>query len=101
VALSSLDTRCLPDALPISALRPALKGMRWALLKDVFSLGAKAGAALHGLIRAPRLTRTARAWTYKERLREILGRKQINVMRGALDRKSTRLNSSHVKTSYA
>ncbi len=67
-----------------AALRPALKGMRWALLKDVFSLGAKAGAALHGLIRAPRLTRTARAWTYKERLREILGRKQINVMRGAL-----------------
>jgi len=28
--------------------------------------------------------RTARAWTYKERLREILDRKQINVVRAML-----------------
>lgn len=66
------------------ALRSTLKGMRWTLLKDAFSLTAKAGATLHELIRAPRLTRTARAWAYKERLREILDRKQINVMRHAL-----------------
>jgi len=63
---------------------PSLKGMRWTLLKDAFSLKPAAGAALHGLITAPKLTRTARAWIYKEQLREVLERKQINVMREAL-----------------
>jgi len=63
---------------------PSLKGLRWTLLKDAFSLKPEAGAALHGLITAPTLTRTARAWVYKERLRETLGRKQINVVRDAL-----------------
>ena len=63
---------------------PTLKGMRWTLLKDAFSLKPKAGAALHDLITAPKLTRTARAWTYKEQLREILDRKQINVMRDSI-----------------
>ncbi|RBF84155.1 ISL3 family transposase, partial [Xanthomonas oryzae pv. oryzae] len=62
----------------------SLKGMRWTLLKDVFSLKPTAGAALHGLITAPKLTRTARAWLYKEQLREALDRKQINVMRERL-----------------
>lgn len=62
----------------------ALKGLRWTLLKDVFSLKAQAGAALHELITAPRLTLTARAWAYKERLRLALEHKQINVMRQAL-----------------
>ena len=62
----------------------SLKGMRWTLLKDVFSLKPAAGAALHGLITAPKLTRTARAWIYKEQLRELLDRKQINVMRDSL-----------------
>jgi transposase len=61
-----------------------LKGMRWTLLKDVFGLKAEAGAALHGLITASKLTRTARAWIYKEQLRELLDRKQINVMRESL-----------------
>ena len=63
---------------------PSLKGMRWTLLKDAFSLKPQAGAALHGLINAPRLTRTARAWIYKEQLREVLDRKQINVVRESL-----------------
>jgi transposase len=62
----------------------SLKGMRWTLLKDVFSLKPAAGAALHGLINAPKLTLTARAWRYKEQLRELLDRKQINVMRESL-----------------
>lgn len=63
---------------------PSLKGMRWTLLKDAFSLKPEAGAALHGLINAPKLTRTARAWIYKEQLREVLDRKQINVVRESL-----------------
>lgn len=58
--------------------------MRWTLLKDVFSLKPEAGAALHGLINAPKLTLTARAWICKEQLRELLDRKQVNVMRESL-----------------
>ena len=63
---------------------PTLKGLRWTLLKDVFNLKPEAGAALHGLITAPKLTLTARAWLYKEQLRLTLERKQINVLRAAL-----------------
>jgi transposase len=61
-----------------------LKGMRWTLLKDVGSLKPQAGAALHALISAPRLTMTARAWAYKERLRLAMEHKQVNVLRGLL-----------------
>ena len=64
---------------------PALKGMRWALLKDAARLGGPASAALHRLTHAPKLTLTARAWRYKEQLREVLQRKQINVARAALE----------------
>jgi len=60
----------------------SLKGMRWTLLRDVFGLKPAAGAMLHGLITAPKLT--ARAWIYKEQLRDLLDRKQINVMRDSL-----------------
>jgi len=63
---------------------PTLKGLRWTLLKDVFDLKPEAGAALHGLITAPKLTLTARAWLYKEQLRLTLERKQVNVLRAAL-----------------
>ena len=62
----------------------SLKGMRWTLLRDVFGLKPAAEAALHGLITAPKLTLTARAWIYKEQLRDLLERKQINVMRDSL-----------------
>jgi transposase len=61
-----------------------LKGMRWTLLKDVFSLKPEAGAALQALLTAPRLTMTARAWAYKERLRLAMQHKQINVLRRLL-----------------
>ena len=61
-----------------------LKGMRWTLLKDVSSLKPEAGAALYALITAPRLTMTARAWAYKERLRLAMEHKQVNVLRGLL-----------------
>ena len=65
-------------------LAATLKGMRWTLLKDVFRLKPAAGAALQELISAPKLTRTARAWTYKERLRLALEHRQVNVMRALL-----------------
>jgi len=63
---------------------PSLKGLRWPLLKDSSSLKPEAAAALYGLISQPKLKRTARAWIYKEQLRQSLDRKQVNVMRDTL-----------------
>lgn len=62
----------------------SLKGMRWTLLRDSYSLKPDAAAALHALVTQPNPKRTARAWFYKEQLREILERKQVNVMRDML-----------------
>ena len=62
----------------------SLKGMRWSLLKDRSKLRAEAAADLDALIARMTTVRTARAWVYKEQLREILERKQINVVRAAL-----------------
>ena len=62
----------------------SLKGMRWSLLKDRASLKPEAAAELDALIARMTTVRTARAWVYKEQLREILARKQINVARDML-----------------
>ena len=63
---------------------PSLKGLRWSLLKDRSRLSAEAAADLEGVIARLTTVRTARAWVYKEQLREILERKQINVVRAML-----------------
>lgn len=63
----------------------SLKGLRWSLLKDRSSLKPEAAADLDALIARMTTVRTARAWVYKEQLREILERKQINVVRAALE----------------
>ena len=63
---------------------PSLKGLRWSLLKDRSRLSAAAAADLDALIAQLTTVRTARAWAYKEQLREILDRKQINVVRAML-----------------
>jgi transposase len=62
----------------------SLKGMRWSLLKDRSRLAPAAAADLDALIARMATVRTARAWSYKEQLREILARKQINVVRAML-----------------
>jgi len=62
----------------------SLKGLRWPLLTDRSKLKPAAAAELDALIAKLTTVRTARAWTYKERLREILQRKQINVVRAML-----------------
>ena len=62
----------------------SLKGMRWSLLKNRASLKPEAAADLDALIARMATVRTARAWVYKEQLREILARKQINVARDML-----------------
>lgn len=63
---------------------PSLKGMRWSLLKDRAKLRPEAVVDLDALIARMARVRTARAWVYKEQLREILDRKQIHVVRAAL-----------------
>lgn len=63
---------------------PSLKGMRWTLLKDKSKLKPEAAAELDALVAKVNLKRTARAWVYKEQLREILERKQVNVVRSML-----------------
>ncbi|MGQ0708188.1 MAG: ISL3 family transposase [Rhodoferax sp.] len=62
----------------------SLKGMRWSLLKDRAKLKPEQAADLDVLIAQMTTVRTARAWLYKEQLRDILERKQINVVRSML-----------------
>jgi transposase len=59
---------------------PGLKGLRWTLLRDYGALGGTARAELDALLSRLTTKRTARAWMYREQLREILDRKQINVV---------------------
>jgi transposase len=63
---------------------PSLKGLRWTLLRDRDRLSEAGRAELDALIAGAASKRTARAWLYREHLREILDRKQINVVRGML-----------------
>jgi transposase len=75
----------------------SLKGMRWTLLKDSYRLKREAAADLYALVTQPALKRTARAWLYKEQLREILERRQVNVMREMLRYWSTCVMRSKVQ----
>ena len=75
----------------------SLKGLRWTLLKDRANLKPDATADLDALIAKMTTVRTARAWLYKERLREILERKQINVVRDMLQHWCTCVMRSKVE----
>lgn len=75
----------------------SLKGLRWSLLKDRSRLKPEAAADLDALIARMTTVRTARAWLYKEQLREILDRKQINVVRGMLEHWCTCVMRSKVE----
>ena len=63
---------------------PSLKDLRWTLLKDRQRLSDAARADLDALVSQAATKRTARAWLYREGLRAILDRKQINVAAGML-----------------
>ncbi len=65
-------------------LDPTLKGLRWVLLKDRTKLAGAQRAELDTLLAHMTTKRTARAWQYREQLREILSRKQPNVVRKLL-----------------
>jgi transposase len=76
---------------------PDLKGLRWALLKDRDRLPVAQRADLDALIARATTKRTARAWLYREQLREILERKQINVVRAMLAQWCTNVMHSKVE----
>jgi transposase len=76
---------------------PSLKGLRWALLKDRSKLGASAQADLDALVAQLTTKRTARAWLYREQLRNILDRRQVNVLRAMLKRWCTNVMRSKVE----
>ena len=67
-------------------LDPSLKGLRWVLLKDRGKLTVAQRAELDGLLARMTTPRTARAWHYREQLRDILTRKQPNVVHLLLNR---------------
>jgi hypothetical protein len=60
---------------------PSIKGLRWALLKDRSKLRSEQRADLDELIAHMTTKRTARAWLYREKLRDIMTRRQPNVVR--------------------
>jgi transposase len=53
---------------------PALKGLRWVLLKDKSKLSRDQATDLDKLVAQFTTKRTARAWLYREQLRDILDR---------------------------
>jgi transposase len=67
-------------------LDPGLKGLRWVLLKDRSKLSDAQREELDALLARMTTNRTARAWQYREQLRELLTRKQPNVVRRLLTR---------------
>jgi transposase len=76
---------------------PSLKGLRWALLKDRSKLNEAQEHDLDTLIVRCTTKRTARAWLYREELREILERKQVNVVSAALSQWCTNVMRSKVE----
>lgn len=53
--------------------------MRWTLLEDANKPNLAQLTGLKALVSQHATKRTARAWLYREQLREILERKQIHV----------------------
>jgi transposase len=76
---------------------PELKGLRWPLLKNHKSLAPDQRKDLDHLLAQITTKRTARAWLYREHLREILNRKQIHVMRRLLLQWTTNVRRSKVE----
>ncbi len=75
----------------------SLKGLRWKLLRDRASLTAEARADRDAFIAQVATKRTARAWLYKEQLREIMERKQVNVVRTMLTQWASNVMRSKVE----
>jgi transposase len=76
---------------------PELKGLRWALLEDRSDVGPDQRRDLDALLAQITTKRTARAWLYREQLRDILQRKQIHVVRRLLEQWCTNVMRSKVQ----
>jgi transposase len=76
---------------------PSIKGLRWALLKDRSKLGTQQRADLDELVAHMTTKRTARAWLYREQLRDIMTRRQPNVVRALLKQWCTNVMRSKVE----
>jgi transposase len=76
---------------------PALKELRWASLKDRCRLSDARRTDLDALLANLTTKRTARVWQDREDLREILNRKQINVVRNMLRQWCTNVMRSKVE----
>ena len=76
---------------------PSLKGLRWTLLKDRLRLTENQRADLDAFTAQVTTKRTARAWLYREQLRDILDRKQINVVSAMLKRWCANVRRSKVE----
>jgi transposase len=76
---------------------PSLKGLRWTLLRDRDHLSRDARADLDALLANAASKRTAHAWLYREHLRDILDRKQINVASAMLKQWCTNVLRSRVE----
>jgi transposase len=76
---------------------PDLKGMRWTLLKNRDKLCKEQRDDLDTLLAQYTTRRTARAWLYREQLRDILDRKQINVVTAMLSQWCTNVLRSKVE----
>lgn len=76
---------------------PELKGLRWALLKDRSKLRTEQRHDLDALVSQYTSKRTARAWLYREQLRDILQRKQIHVVSTMLSQWCTNVMRSKVE----
>jgi transposase len=76
---------------------PALKGLRWALLKDRRKLSREQANDLDHLVAQFTTKRTARAWLYREQLRDILFRKQYHVVSAMLRQWCTNVMRSKVE----
>ena len=70
---------------------------QWKLLKNRDHLPTDQRAELDSLIACATTKRTARAWLYREHLREILNRKQINVVSAMLTQWCTNVMRSKVE----
>jgi transposase len=70
--------------------------LRWVLLKDRSKLKGAQRAELDELLAHMTTKRTARAWLYREQLREIFTRKQPNVVRALLKQWCTNVLRSKV-----
>ncbi len=69
-------------ALPVHD--PVIKGLRWSMLKDRSKLSGADRVDLNALIASVATNSMARAWLYRESLRDVLERKQINVVSAML-----------------